>query len=70
MAHPRTRTTIGRAIGMLKRRFACLGHPLRTKLETSETNYGCGVLYNIATAEKVPIPNEENIDEAEHVWNP
>lgn len=46
---------------MLKRRFACLGQPLRAKLETSKRPIMAHAgLHNLATTEKIPIPDEEN----------
>lgn len=55
------KSTIENAFGVLKRRFACLGQPLRAKLETSKRPIMAHAgLHNLATTEKIPIPDEEN----------
>lgn len=56
-AHKRTRNTVERLFGVWKRRFACLGHRLRTSLHTtSRVIAACAVLHNIAVAHGEPLP--------------
>lgn len=55
-SHVRTRNTIERAFGELKRRFAVLSIPMRTKLDTSiKIIMACAVLHNIAIDYRIPL---------------
>ncbi|XP_042861107.1 putative nuclease HARBI1 [Penaeus japonicus] len=55
-SHIRTRNTIERAFGVLKRRFAVLSIPMRIALETSKKAIiACAVLHNIAVLYRVPF---------------
>lgn len=55
-SHVRTRNTIERAFGILKRRFAVLSIPVRTKLDTTKKIImSCAVLHNIAIDRRLPL---------------
>ena len=57
-AHCKTRNTVERAIGVLKRRFACL-HRLRVKPERATKITGATiVLHNVARKTRMPMPAE------------
>ncbi|XP_063238822.1 putative nuclease HARBI1 [Bacillus rossius redtenbacheri] len=57
LAHRRTRNIVERLFGVWKRRFACLGQKLRTKLATSnKVILACAVLHNIAVQHEEPLP--------------
>ena len=76
-AHIKTRNTIERAFGVLKRRFAILSTPMRTKLENSKKIVmACAILHNIAIENKLPIDEPEfvqfdppEVPEQEHMGN-
>lgn len=59
-SHISTRNTIERAFGILKRRFAILSIPMRTKLRNSKIIImACAVLHNIAIAQHYPVLDEQ-----------
>lgn len=61
-AQIRTRNTVERFFGVIKRRFPCLQNGLRLKLETvPKVIVACGVLHNICKQQNDILP-EENID--------
>lgn len=61
ISHKKTRNCIERAFGVLKRRFACLSIPLRTKLQNSKRIIMvCAVLHNIAIANRLPVLEVED----------
>lgn len=63
-SHTSTRNCIERAFGVLKKRFACLSIPLRTKLRnTKRIIMACAVLHNIAISRRVPLLDEFEIEE-------
>ena len=60
VAHIRTRNTVERTFGVLKRMFPCLKMSLRTKLSTTLTIIvATAVLYNFVRGREDPIPDEE-----------
>lgn len=64
-SHIRTRNCVERAFGVLKRRFACLSIPLRTKLRnTKRIVMACVVLHNIAVSRRVAVLDEFQLEEA------
>lgn len=59
-SHAKTRNCVERAFSILKRRFACLSIPLRTKLTNSKRIVmACVVLHNIAVSRKVELLDDE-----------
>lgn len=63
-----TRVKIENVFGILKRRFPCLRHQLRLKLQTNVTVItACCVLYNIARDLSIPLPNEDDGNEIDQV---
>lgn len=61
--HTKTRNTIERAFGLLKRRFSCLGKCLYTALENSKNIIVAAlVLHNIAVVQNVPMPSDVDVD--------
>ncbi|XP_064109980.1 putative nuclease HARBI1 [Macrobrachium nipponense] len=63
VAHIRTRNLIERAIGLLKKRFAVLSIPVRTKLNnTKNIIIACAVLHNCAITNRIPLQDEENLE--------
>lgn len=60
-AHKRTRGTVERTFGILKRRFPCLRFPLRLKLQTTyATIIAVAVLHNIAILHnELEIPDDQ-----------
>ncbi|XP_063598943.1 putative nuclease HARBI1 [Penaeus indicus] len=68
-SHMRTRRVIERAFDVLKRRWAVLSAPLRTKLETSKNIImACAVLHNIAVTHDIALdlPEGEQLDPSEN----
>ncbi|XP_050706380.1 putative nuclease HARBI1 [Eriocheir sinensis] len=60
ISHAKTRNCVERAFGVLKRRFACLSIPLRTKLTNSkQIVMACVVLHNIAVSKKIELIDDE-----------
>ncbi|XP_045107700.1 putative nuclease HARBI1 [Portunus trituberculatus] len=60
VAHIQTRNSIERAFGVLKRRFASLSIPLRTKLpNTKRIVMACAILHNIAISRRVDMLDVE-----------
>lgn len=68
-SHIKTRNSIERAFGVLKRRYACLkGTVTLISLETTQVVIvAAAVLHNLAISQRVPLPEDEenNIEEAE-----
>lgn len=63
-SHARTRNTVERAFGVLKRRFGYLGKPIRTHLETTKAIIVASVvLHNIAVQTRVVLPEEGDLEE-------
>lgn len=61
-AHTNTRLCVDRAFGLLKRRFACLRTPLRTKLLTAEKIVtSCAVLHNIAITRGTTVMDDAEV---------
>ncbi|XP_064105765.1 putative nuclease HARBI1 [Macrobrachium nipponense] len=57
-SHIRTRNSVERAFGLLKRRFACLGKKMRTSMRnTKHIIVAAAVLHNLAIAYRVPEPD-------------
>ncbi|XP_042876219.1 putative nuclease HARBI1 [Penaeus japonicus] len=68
-AHVRTRNLIERAFGILKRRWAVLSKPVRTKLETTkDIIMACAVLHNIAVSHglTLDLPEDFQLDPPEN----
>lgn len=67
-AHSKTRTTIERCFGILKRRYPCLHYGIRTKLSTTlAVVIACAILHNISiqandSIEELPILEEIKFD--------
>lgn len=62
LSHARTRNTIERAFGVLKRRFSYLGKKIRTELETTKAIIvACMVLHNIAVKSKLILPEGDEL---------
>lgn len=58
-SHIKTRNTIERAFGVLKRRFSCLGHPMRTELKTTQAIIvASAILHNIAITTRINMMDE------------
>ena len=65
-SHTRTRNCVERAFGVLKRRFACLSIPIRTKLQnTKRMVMACVILHNIAVSRRVAVLDEYQLQEEE-----
>ena len=61
-SHIKTRNLIERAFGLLKRRFAVLAIPVRTKLSnTQNIVMACAVLHNIAVMHHLPLDEGEDV---------
>ena len=59
-SHIRTRNTIERAFGVLKRRFGYLGTTLRTHLDTTKAIIvACAVLHNVAVQTRLDLEEED-----------
>lgn len=59
-SHAETRNCVKKAFSVLKRRFACLSIPLRTKLMNSKRIVmACVVLHNIAISRNVELSDDE-----------
>lgn len=62
-SHIRTRNLIERTFGILKRRFAVLSIPVRTKLaNTKNIIVACAVLHNIAIMNRLPLDEPQDVD--------
>lgn len=65
-SHIKTRNTIERAFGILKRRFSCLSTTLRVRLEHAfPIIVACAVLHNIAIILREPLESDTNINNEE-----
>lgn len=63
-AHIKTRNVIERAFGILKKRFAILSIPVRTRLpNTKNIIVACVVLYNIAIINRLPLGEDVDVFE-------
>lgn len=69
-SHIKTRNTVERAFGVLKKRFACLGMVMRTKLNTTKAVIVAAVvLHNLAVMTRVLLPEEGGGEVAENQLN-
>lgn len=60
--HIRTRNLTERTFGILKRRFAALSTPIRTKLTNIKNIIlACAVLHNLAVMNRLPLDEPEDV---------
>lgn len=74
-SHIKTRNSVERAFGVLKKRFPCIGRVVRTKVNTTKAIIVTAVvLHNLAVATRVVQAEDDiepqHVDEEQHVYHP